>query len=635
MSAFVLNCILCGMFIQNGWTEENRMQQPVFEPDLHARFTFGGFVGDRVRVNLDQWLMQVPGSNPAILQMFRDRDRKPRKNLVPWAGEFAGKYLISLVQALRMTECTDLRTLTRQFVDDLIAVQDADGYLGPHPRHERFTGKTEPSGWHTDLWDFWGHYHCMLGLYLWYKESGYEPALAACRRSADLICRLFLNTGRTIHSAGAEEMNMAVSHIFCILYEETGERRYLDMARQIEKEWEVPPAGDYVRAPLAGKEFFEMPKPRWESLHDIQAIAELYFITGEEKYKKAFEHIWWSIVKGDRHNTGGFSSGEKATGNPYDRGAIETCCTVAWIALSIDMLRMTGNPLVADEIELSTLNGNIGGQAPSGHWWTYNTPMDGVKRSSDDEINFQSQIGGPWLNCCSVNAPRGLGMLSEWAVMQSAKGIVLNHYGPGEIQTTIPSGDKLVLRQETNYPVDGNIQINVELSSPGSFEILLRIPSWSRNTRLSVNGNPVSGVEPGTYAKLAREWRNGDRIDLEPDMSLHYWAGEKECNGKISIYHGPLLLTFDQRFNTYDADEIPTIDIRSLTYKSIECNEWPAPWILFRFTTLQGRELVLCDFASAGSLGTYYKSWLPGRGIAPVGFSPEAPVWTSRIEKGN
>ena len=115
-------------------------------------------------------------------------------------------------------------------------------------------------------------------------------------------------------------------------------------------------------------------------------------------------------------------------------------------------------------------------------------------------------------------------------------------------------------------------------------------------------------------------------------MSLHYWTGEKECEGKVSIYRGPLLLAFDQRYNEMDTDEIPTIDVRSLKYEPIEFNECFQPWVLFRFKTIQGKEIVLCDFASAGSVGTYYRSWLPGRGASPKPFSQENPVWNARID---
>src|SRR5262249_43540905 len=154
-----------------------------------------------------------------------------------------------------------------------------------------------------------------------------------------------------------------------------------------------PLGGDYLRAALAGTEFFAMPKPRWESLHPIMGLAELAELTGEEQYRQAFEHIWWSIVKLDRHNTGGFSSGEQARGNPYHPGAIETCCTIAWIALSVEMLRLTASSLVADELELATLNAVAGAHSRTGRWSTYNTPMDGVRRASTQDIAFQAREG--------------------------------------------------------------------------------------------------------------------------------------------------------------------------------------------------------------------------------------------------
>ena len=45
--------------------------------------------------------------------------------------------------------------------------------------------------------------------------------------------------------------------------------------------------------------------------------------------------------------------------------------------MSVEMLEMTGDSIVADELELSTLNSAIGMFSPTGRWSTYNTPMDG------------------------------------------------------------------------------------------------------------------------------------------------------------------------------------------------------------------------------------------------------------------
>ncbi len=67
-----------------------------------AQFKFAGPVAERVEANIENWLLRAPQSNPGMIEMFRVRDRKPEPQLVPWAGEFVGKYLISAVQALRM-----------------------------------------------------------------------------------------------------------------------------------------------------------------------------------------------------------------------------------------------------------------------------------------------------------------------------------------------------------------------------------------------------------------------------------------------------------------------------------------------------------------------------------------------------
>jgi DUF1680 family protein len=276
------------------------------------------------------------------------------------------------------------------------------------------------------------------------------------------------------------EMNESSSHIFTLLYEETGEPRYLRLARAIENDWQAPPSGDYVRTARAGKPFHQTPKPRWESLHSVQAIAELYLITGDRKYREAFERLWWSIAEGDRHSTGGFSSGEQATGNPYDPRPIETCCTVAWMAVTLDYLRLTGNPRAADELELSTWNAVLGAQSAGGRWWTYNTPMDGERKALVHDIVFQARAGSPELNCCSVNGPRGLGMFADWAVMRASDGLALNYYGPSSITVPLASGRKVRLDQETDYPRSGRIRLTVTPEQEERFVLRLRVPGWSR-----------------------------------------------------------------------------------------------------------------------------------------------------------
>jgi uncharacterized protein len=628
------------------------MTTPVLDRHPRMTLTLGGWAGDYLEAITKQWLLVAPRANPAMLEMFRDRDTPPYRQMVPWAGEFAGKYLTGAVQVLRVTGDPRLRAFLEDFVRRLIGLQAEDGYLGPWPKAHRLTN-FDPL--QTDggmpTWDTWGHYHVMLGLLLWYDETGDETALDAAARIGDLLCNRYLGQPeRRLVETGSTEMNLAPVHSLCLLYQRTGTQPYLDLALQIVDEFaaegpEGPLAGDYLRQALAGREFFEMPKPRWESLHPIMALAELYHITEKAEYRQAFEHIWYSIAKHDRHNNGGFSSGEKASGNPYDRAPIETCCTIAWIALSVEMLRMTGESTIADEIELSTLNSVTGMHSSTGRWATYNTPMDGARRASAHSIVFQAREGSPELNCCSVNSSRGFGMLSDWAVMHdhsadaALPALVLNYYGPSVLKTRLGSGVgeqepvAVTLTQKTDYPVSGRVAVRVDPAAPSAFALKLRIPAWSARTRVAVNGSAVSDVTPGRYLVLSRIWHPGDEVVLELDMSLRFWVGERECAGLTSIYRGPLLLAYDHRYNLTSAQDdapqvrhydewkpennellpMPSLDAQELEGTPVAWHDWLPPLLLLEFEAEGGQPVRLCDFGSAGEVGTLYRSWLSVR----------------------
>ena len=150
--------------------------------------------------------------------MFADRDKRPPRDLLPWSGEFAGKYLTGAVLTLRLTRDPALKRYVARFVARLVALQADDGYLGPFPLDNRLEGK-------QGTWDAWGHYHIMLGLLLWHEDTGDPQALCAASRIGDLLCRKFLRTGKRIVDTGSAEMNHAVIHSLGLLYEVTGTGR--------------------------------------------------------------------------------------------------------------------------------------------------------------------------------------------------------------------------------------------------------------------------------------------------------------------------------------------------------------------------------------------------------------------------
>lgn len=622
------------------------------DPDPHAQYEFAGPVGRRVEVNVKNWLVRAPAANPGLLAMLDARDRQPPPSVVPWAGEFVGKYLISAVQALRMSDDPELEKTVRAVVERLLASQADDGYLGPFPKDARLLGN----------WDLWGHYHVMLALLAWHERTGDPRALAACRKAADLVCKTYLDSGRRTIQAGSPEMNLAIIHALGRLYRVKREERYLRMMREIEKDWQQ--AGDYLRTGVAGVEFFRTPKPRWESLHDLQGLVELYQITGDERYRTAFLHHWHSMRRWDRRNSGAFSSGEQATGDPFQPTAIETCCTIAWMAVTLDALRLTGDPACADELELSTYNGMLGAQHPSGSWWTYSTPMGGVREASHHSIVFQARAGTPDLNCCSVNGPRGLGMLSEWALMRTQDGgLTVNYYGP--MKATVrpavtyyphvgntPGPPMLrpavTIEQETQYPFSGKVVLRVRPEKPDNFALRLRIPGWSRDFRVTSPGGRPFTAKPGTYCEIRRTWQPGDEVLVEMDTPLRCESGDGEMFGRIAVYLGPVLLAYDQAINELDEAAIPKLKPAMLAQAMLtqakvsrpavdEAQERAgrfAPWLLVEIPLGGDRALKLRDFATVGSSGSRYASWLPAEDTMPPVPVPDRPADGAAVPAG-
>ncbi|MEI6579276.1 MAG: beta-L-arabinofuranosidase domain-containing protein, partial [Eubacteriales bacterium] len=504
---------------------------------------------------VDNWLVGLRETNPAILDMFCDRDKKPYRDLLPWSGEFAGKYITGAYYIYRVTNSEKLYNYITKFIDELIGCVDTDGYIGCYQKECRLTGAYSKNPKKTgETWDTWSHYHIMVGLMLWYELTGDERLFDTVKKIAGLFLNTFYNGKKRLVDIGWSEMNLAPLHIFALLYQKTKDERYLRFALEIEKDLESPEAGNYINHSLNGLEYFECPKPRWESLHVIMGIAEMYRCTGDEKYLNVAKQIFYSILKTDVHNTGGFSTDEQAIGNPFKNGNIELCCVVAYNALACEIFKLTGDLKIADFLELSLYNAVIGSYSPTGRWSTYNTPMEGIKYANFHSIGFQCRPGSPELNCCSVNAPRGVGMLSEWAFMQDGDTVYINYLERCSFETQ----DGLKIEIDGKYPANGLVQIRLE--SKNKQKIAIRIPEWSKKTEVKY-GNKSIPAEAGQYIYLEKQWHN-ELLTIKLDFTPRLVEGGGELQGKKCIYIGPILYGFDLGLNNFDdIENSPSISV--------------------------------------------------------------------------
>lgn len=528
-----------------------------------------------------------------------------------WYGEFVGKLLTGTAYCYKAEPNEQLKKSAENIIEKLALAQGEDGYLGVYRGGERFSVNAEN-------WDLWNHYHCVVGLFEWYKITGNEKAYDIAVKALDCILNAFKDKSYLVK--GGFETNRAIAHGFAIAYQVTGAKKYLTEAERIIKN-DCQDENGWYKSALSGRHFYNSSSNRWEVLHIIMTLGILYEETGNKEYYDVMSTVWEDVYNSDVHNSGGFTTNEGAVGDPYVDGVIETCCTVAWTAFSNEYYKYNKSVTVADELERSYYNAMLGALLDDDKYCSYNTPMDGYQGgggyydgrrvTSQQDISFQYIATSPDFNCCQANLARGLGQISEWACVTDKNALYLNYYGKCEIKTSI-NGKEVIVKETTDYPVNGKIDIEIKgLNGEEEFTLYLRIPSWAKASNVSFDGNSFVAKE-GEYFKITKQWKNGDKIKLNLTTDFHYWIGLNSKYHKTSVYYGPILFTADEY---YSGCTTASVNVKSFENAIIESGVTEGAMLFATVTCENGAKVRLVDFASAGkyngnSQPSAYSSWL-------------------------
>lgn len=587
----------------------------------------GGMVGHVIAANETGWLHTLFADNPRLLAGFETPD-DPTIFKTMWHGEFPGKLLTGIAQTYLLGHNPDTLALGNRLASALRAVQEPCGYLGPWPESVRFDRDTAVGG--SGKWDTWGQYHCIFGLFRWYQVTGNREAKDTAIRALDHIYDYFIKGGVSVTAQNWAECNLAIAHAFALFYEETGNERYLEAAERLVHQDMVTPYSDFysqtalacnwLQTALAGIPYYASGQPRWEGLYTLETFAVLYRVTGQETYRRATEALWQGMVDFDRHNTGSFGTGEGATGDPYGAGS-ETCNTVAWMAFTTDFLAMTRDPRAADELELAFFNATLGSLLDGERNFTYMNSSDGTREAARITLEGHSYNGGRDMSCCQANGNRGITQIAEWALLTDGYDLYLNYYG--EMTATVPldDGHTVTVTQHTAYPTDGLIRITVDTDCPVPLTLHLRIPTWSADTALTVNGEAVSATA-GSYCALKRVWKKADTVELTMDMAPHFWDA-RAINGKVSVYRGPLLLSCRPSADGHEAIHFSMDALRNARPTAGE------GLVCLAVSDADGNDRTLMDYYTAGKGGDAYISWLPCDGES-IPHNSTLPIWCQR-----
>jgi len=323
-----------------------------------------------------------------------------------------------------------------------------------------------------------------------------------------------------------------------LAYQRSGKPFYRDMAKRFLED-------DTYFNPLSEGNNVLPFEHAYSHVNAFSSAMQAYLTLGSEKHLRAAKNGFEMIQATQSFATGGWGPneafGEPGTGQlgnslTTTHASFETPCgAYGHFKITRYLLRVTKDARYGDSMERVLYNTILG---------AWPIQADGTSFYYSDYATTGKKVwyGQKW-PCCSGTFPQLAADYHISTYLRSADGVYVNLFTPSSVHWS-DQGGKYGLKQETQYPFDNKIQIQVSATQPKEYTLYVRIPGWATpNPVLSVNGKRVSSpVEPGSFASIRNTWKDGDLVELELPMPLRLEAVDANHPEMVALVQGPLVL---------------------------------------------------------------------------------------------
>jgi DUF1680 family protein len=391
----------------------------------------GGLMGERVNAWRHNRLWHMAESG-YLIDGFENRP-----GVHPWQGEHLGKWLHAATLAYLVTRDEELKETMASFVERLLATQEANGYLGTYDeKHRLYVTPADKHGWDT-----WTHCYNLYGLLTYENYFPDERIVDACRKMGDLLIHVYGEEKHDLTQYGTRRGISATTLLESIvmLYERTGEKKYLDFAEHIVAMSDNNPCLRLMDAMLKEESVVYPGEGKgYQMMANLLGYLRLHRATGNEQYLATVLNGWEEIRSTHLLVTGGpwtremsYNANTECFAHPEDFhpeiSHVEGCCTVTWMQLSLMLFELTGQAEFFNQMERTLLNDLYGHQHPDGLNWCYLTAPNEAKPPYRDRIC-----------CCASSGPRGLEIFSHNLAGTMDGHLVINSLAPARIEFTKP-----------------------------------------------------------------------------------------------------------------------------------------------------------------------------------------------------
>ena len=311
------------------------------------------------------------------------------------------------------------------------------------------------------------------------------------------------------------------------------------------------------------------------------AVRATYFYSGmadiaaemhDPDYQSAVISLWDNMVNKKYYLTGGIGSGETSEGfgpnySLRNEAYCETCSSCGLVFFQYKLNLAYHDAKYADLYEQTMYNALLGGVALDGKSYCYTNPLVNTERAE-------------WHTCpcCVGNLSRTLLMIPTWTYVKDASGLYVNMFVGSRIHVGDVAGTPVEVIQTTDYPWKGAVVITLNPEQAKTFSVHVRIPNRTTSSlykdspaisgvkRFSVNGKEIRPEISKGYAVVTREWKAGDRIELELPMEPQRVTADPRINadaGLLALKYGPLVYNVESADNKYIEHKIGDAPLQS------------------------------------------------------------------------
>jgi DUF1680 family protein len=466
-------------------------------------------------------------------------------------GHTAGHYLSALATMIASGADTPDRELQRRLdymLSELERCQNAsgDGYIGGVPGGRALwkdvaAGRINAHGFGiNNKWVPWYNLHkTFAGLRDAYLVANNRKAREILIRYGDwceqLVSKLTDEQMQNMLRAEHGGMNEVMADLYAI----TGDEKYLRAARRFCHQAVLDPLMRHEDRLTGLHANTQIPK--------VIGLERIAALTGDPKAASGARFFWDDVTSKRTVAFGGNSVSEHFNDPKNFKGMLEhregpeTCNTYNMLRLTEQLFASEPKAAYADYYERALYNHLLASIHPTVPGYVYFTPI----RPEHYRVYSQPEQGF-W--CCVGSGMENPGKYGEFIYAGAKDGLYVNLFIPSEVTVTNLG---LTLRQKTTFPDEPRTQLTLKLKKSATFTLHVRHPRWvaAGEFAVRVNGKAVKlESKPSSYATLNRKWRDGDRVEIELPMRT---TVERLPDGSdwVALLRGPIVLAAPEGTN--------------------------------------------------------------------------------------